>query len=759
MQWLAAMITPAQELAAAPILRTEFALEAGHGPVASALLSASSFGIFEATVNGVPVSDEVLSPGWSSYEWRVRFRTYDVTRLLRPRSVLGILLGNGWYRGRLGWTGARCVYGDRLGAIAQLDVTFADGHVQTVLTSDAWLAGPSEITSDDLYDGQTVDARRRDRNWTRPGADLSTWAPVEVLPFDTSRLTPYVGPPVRRQETLAPTRVWTSPAGNTLFDFGQNLVGWLRLEVRGSAGTEIAVRHAEVLENGELAVRPLRSAQATDRYVLSGELDVFEPTLTFHGFRFAEISGWNGDLDSRSVEAVVVHSDLARTGYFTCSDPLLNQLHSNVVWGLKGNFLDLPTDCPQRDERLGWTGDIAVFAPSAAFLFDVREFLRDWLHDLSAEQSAAGGRVPYVVPDALKLLPEAATDFAHESTAIWGDAAVWVPWSLWLAYGDRQVLQEQYTSMASHARRVESLLSPSGLWDSGFQFGDWLDPQAPPNDPFTARADSSVVATACAYRTARIVSEAAALLGDSEDSRRFAHLSERLRAAFRLHYVRHDGTVTSDAPTVYALAIAFGLLDEETSRLAGERLAQLVAENGFRVATGFAGTAYVTDALTVTGHLTEAYRLLLETECPSWLYPVTMGATTIWERWDSMLPDGTVNPGEMTSFNHYALGAVADWIHRVVGGIAPLQPGYSRVLIAPRPGGGLTWAESSLETPHGRVRVRWEQGQDEVTVHATIPPGVAGLIDLPGRQKEEVGDGTHRRTFRPQDMVIAGEAP
>ena len=738
MQWTAQMISPAERVAGAPLLRREVALDAGHGEVDSAHLHISSQGIFEAFVDGVPVGDDVLSPGWSSYEWRLRYRSYDVAHLLRETSVLGVSLGNGWHRGRLSWNGHREFYGDRLGVIAQLEVDFADGHRQLVVTDETWSAGPSETLSDDLYDGQTIDARLCNDAWLRPGPTPGGWVGAEPVAFDVERLASYVGPPVVRQESRRPVEIWTSPSGRTLVDFGQNLVGWLRFTVRGEAGQEIVLRHAEVLDNGDLGVRTLRTAQATDRLLLSGRDDFFEPTKTFHGFRYAEVTGWPGELTADSLEAVVVHSELHRTGHFECSDELLNQLHSNAVWGLRGNFLDVPTDCPQRDERLGWTGDIAVFAPSAAFLYDVSDFLRDWLVDLRLEQQAQDGLVPFVVPDVLKY-EDHPTEFPPpETTAIWSDAAVWVPWALWQAYGDRTVLEDQYDSMAAHVSRIETLLSPTGLWDTGFQFGDWLDPQAHPDRPFEAKADNGVVATACLYRSARMVEATAHLTGRDEDAARFGALADRTRERFNKHYVHADGTITSDAPTVYALAVVFDLLDADTRGRAGDRLAQLVAEHGHHVATGFAGTPFVTDALTETGHLDTAYRLLLERTCPSWLYPVTMGATTIWERWDSMLPDGSINAGEMTSFNHYALGAVVDWMHRTIGGITPVEPGYARVRIAPRPGGGLTWASTSLETPHGLVTSRWRIDHGVLTLDTSLPDGVTGVVSLPGQKEVEV---------------------
>jgi alpha-L-rhamnosidase len=751
-EWSAVLISPDQDFDGAPLLRTEFVVEDGHGAVTRSTLHATAHGIFEAYINGRLISDDLLNPGWTSYEWRLRYVSYDVAALLRPRSVLGIALGNGWFRGRLGWSGQRGLYGAELGALAQLEIEFSDGHVQRVLTDETWTSGPSAVTANDLYDGQSIDARRRSHAWLQPAFSGDGWTGVHRGDLDMSTLVPYIGAPVRRQEEVVPVRIWTSSTGKTLVDFGQNLVGWVRVRVQGPAGTTVTLRHAEVLENGELGVRPLRTARATDHFTLGGEEDIFEPTFTFHGFRYVEVDGWPGELTPDALTAVVVSSDLQRIGEFECSDEMLNHLHSNVVWGARGNFLDVPTDCPQRDERLGWTGDIAVFAPSAAFLFDVRDFLRDWLVDLWAEQRAANGRVPFVVPDVLKSMEHPPASRTPETAAIWSDAAVWVPWALWQAYGDRQVLQDQYDSMAAHLLRVESLLSPNGLWDTGFQFGDWLDPTAPPDKPFLAKADNGVVATACLHRSARMVAQTAELVGRADDAEHFTALAERTRAAFNQHYVQADGRISSDAVTVYALAIVFGLLDEQSRQLAGTRLAQLVAEGGHHIQTGFAGTPFVTDALTVTGHLDDAYRLLMQRECPSWLYPVTMGATTIWERWDAMLPDGTINPGQMTSFNHYALGAVADWIHRVIGGISPLEPGYSRVQIAPQPGGGLTWARSSLRTRHGTVAVSWTRDErGHMTIDVGLPDGVSAVVSLPGLPAQPVGAGRHRLSTAASD--------
>jgi alpha-L-rhamnosidase len=705
----------------------------------------------EAWINGHPVSDDVLTPGWSSYEWRLRYAEYDVTGLLDDRTVLGLALGKGWFGGRLGWTGNGAFYGSELAAFAQLEIEFADGVRQVVGTDEDWRSGQSAVIANDLYDGETIDARRIDDGWKQPGFAADDWVGVHAVDFDTSTLAPYIGPHVKRWNTLPVAEVITSPTGKTLLDFGQNLVGWLRVSVQGPAGTEITVKHAEVLEHGELGTRPLRTAKATDTFILSGGLDEFEPTFTFHGFRYAEITGWPGDFDPSAITAVVIGSELTRIGSVTTSDPLLNQFHQNVVWGMRGNFVDVPTDCPQRDERLGWTGDIAAFAPTAAFLFDVDSFLSDWLVDLDLEQQHHDGVVGFVIPDVLKYIDrESTSDLGRpiDSTAIWSDAAVWVPWTLYQAYGDTEVLRRQFGSMAAHVRRVRSLLSPSGVWDGNFQFGDWLDPDAPPDDPARAKADKGVVATASIYRSARIVADVAQVLGLADEHAEFDEVANRLRQAFNDEYVDAGGVVKSDCTTVYSLAIVFGLLSPEHEEFAGRRLAELAEAAGYRVSTGFAGTPFITDALTKTGHVDVAYRLLLERECPSWLYPVTMGATTVWERWDSMLPDGTINPGQMTSFNHYALGAVADWMHRVVGGIAPLTPGYASVLVAPQPGGGLTDVDTSLQTPHGKVSVHWSVQDGRMTVDAELPAGVEGVLRLPGADDRALTAGRTNATVQ-----------
>jgi len=696
--------------------------------VTSARLYVSALGIHEIWINGLRASADLLAPGWSSYRSRLRYQTYDVTALLRPgANDVRVILGNGWFRGRLGWSGARALYGDRLALLAQLEMSTATGRRLTLTADELWVASASGVLSDDLYDGQVTDLR-----WTEP----ARWSGLEALPHQPARaLVAPTGPPVRVTDTIEAQRVWRSPSGALLVDFGQNVVGWVRLRIRDVRdGQRVEVRHAEVLEHEELGVRPLRSAKCTDAYLCAEAADqVLEPSLTFHGFRYAEIAGVDeGDL--LEAVAVVIGSDMARTGWFTSSNPLLDRLHENVVWGMRGNFVDVPTDCPQRDERLGWTGDIAAFAPTALYLYDCAGLLDGWMDDLAADQRSDGS-VPFVVPN---VLPGDLT------AAAWGDAATLVPAAISQRTGDTQGVTRHLGTMSRWVDHQAGASTPDGLWSGGFQFGDWLDPTAPPDEPYRAQADPDVVATAYAIRSAQITAAVAERAGDDARARVAAERAGKALSAFQREFVTANGRVLSDCPTVYALALAWDLLpDLDQRRAAADRLADLVRTGGFRISTGFVGTPLINDVLAASGHLDVAYRLLMQTGCPSWLYSVTMGATTVWERWDSMLPDGSINPGMMTSFNHYALGAVADFLHRTVGGLAPEDPGYRTIRVAPRPGGGLTRASTRHITPFGPAEVAWSIAAGMLDVQASIPVGAEAVVDIPGREVTRVGHGEH----------------
>ncbi|WP_150309212.1 family 78 glycoside hydrolase catalytic domain [Planctomonas psychrotolerans] len=708
-----------------------------RGAVRSAILSATAHGVLETVVNGAPTSDEVLAPGWTAYDQRLLFSSSDVTSLLRPgRNILGATVAEGWYRERFGFDGRFAVaYPGPTALSAQLRIEYQDGSVDLITTDESWetsTVGPCVSAS--IYQGEHYDARLEDAALTDPAASLPGAASAVIVDASPERLESSPVPPVRRIERVAVTDVLTSASGRPILDFGQNLVGWLELRLDLPVSTEITLRHAEVLENGELGIRPLRHAAATDRYTAAGGERTWSPRFTFHGFRYAQIDGLPEEIDPTHVTAIVVHTDLERTGWLETSDPMLNQLHQNVLWGMRGNFLSIPTDCPQRDERLGWTGDIQVFGPTASYLYDVSGFLRSWLRDLALQQTDTG--VPMVIPSPLPDPPTAA--------AAWGDAATLLPDTLFTRYGDAAVLEEQYASMRAWVETLRRLAGDDHLWTGTFQFGDWLDPSAPPHNPAGAKTDADIVATAHYFRSAGRLAEAARVLGKDDDVREYSALAESVREAWVHEYVTGAGRVLSDAHTAYALAIAFGILEGEQRQAAGNRLAELVRAFGYRVRTGFVGTPLICDALTKTGHVDTAYRLLLERGNPSWLYPISMGATTIWERWDSMLPDGTINPGEMTSFNHYALGAVADWMQRTIGGIAPAEPGYRLMTIEPRPGGGLTSARAALETGYGRIETHWRIEDDRFLLALTVPSGTEARVILPGGDGEiRVGSGRH----------------
>jgi alpha-L-rhamnosidase len=738
--WTARMITPAAD--PAPLVRKQFRLD---GPVASVRLYITAHGLYRAGINGQPVSGDAFTPGWTSYHHRLRYQTYDVTRLLRDGdNVLGAQLADGWFRGRLTFAKTkRNVYGDKLGLLAQLMIVLDDGRTVVIGTDGSWRSSTGPVTSADLYEGEHYDARLEQPGWSVPGFDDSAWLPCSVTGFDAGTLVGPDGPPVRPVAEVPVSEVLTSPSGRTLLDFGQNLVGALRIRVSGASGTVVTLRHAEVLEHGELAVRPLRTATATDSYTLRGDPagEEWEPRFTFHGFRYAEVTGWPGELRREDITAVVCHSDLERTGWFECSDPLLTKLHDNVVWGMRGNFLDVPTDCPQRDERLGWTGDIQVFAPTAAYLYDCAGFLTSWLKDLAADQTAEGV-VPLFVPRVDLHGP-----FGEPvSLAGWGDAAVLVPWVVYQRFGDVDVLRRQYRSMCAWVDGLTATLGAGTLFDQPLlQLGDWLDPAAPLDNPTAGATDPILVATAYRVRTAQVLSEIAGVLGQEADSAKYAELADSVRQAFHDEYVTPNGRVASDSQTGYALALEFSLLPNESQRAhAAARLVEVVRTKAHKIATGFLGTPLICDALTSVGAIDDAYQLLLQKDCPSWLYPVTMGATTIWERWDSMLPDGSANPGEMTSFNHYAFGAVADWMHRVLGGLAPAVPGYRVLDVAPRPGGGIAWAKTAHLTPYGRAEVAWRREDRKLTVDVVVPAGTTAVITLPDTTRTEAGPGRHR---------------
>ncbi|ROR65196.1 glycoside hydrolase family 78 protein [Agrococcus jenensis] len=736
-------LSASPETRAAHLLRAEFDIAARGIAVADIVRArayVSAHGVYELELNGDRVSDERLAPGWTSYRHRLRHQTFDVSGLLRGgANVLGAWLADGWYRGHLGFDGGLWdIYGTDVALLLQLDVVTRDGRRHEIPLT--WRHHASPILAAGLYEGESYDARLLPRGWSEPGFDDIAWMDAAVL--DRSRfaaaIEPPTAPPVRETERLRPVDVSRREGGRIRLDFGQNISGVLAIRPRAPRGTVIRLHHAEVIEDGELGTRPLRGATSVDSYVCSGEApEEYTPRFTIHGFRYAEIEGWVGELRTGDVEALVIHTDMQRTGRFASSSPELDRLHENVVWSMRDNFVDVPTDCPQRDERMGWTGDIQVFAPTALRLYAAHGVLTGWLRDVAAEQHD-DGHVP-------QFVPWVECGFPNHPTAAWGDAAVIVPWEMYRNDGDATILREQYDSMRAWVDLVDRLTGRTGHWSAGFQLGDWLDPAAPPERPGDSRTDRYLVATAYHARTARIMAQVAAVLGREADAAHYEEVAARAAAAFRDEYVAPSGRVVSDTPTSIALALTFDLLaSDEQRRCAGDRLLELVAQDGFHISTGFVGTPIICDALMAAGGRDHAYRLLMQRELPSWLYSVSMGATTIWERWDSMLPDGSINPGDMTSFNHYALGAVADFMHRVVAGLVPDAPGWRHIRFAPQPGGGLQHASASYDSVHGPAAIAWRRDGSTITIRATVPAGSSGTVVLPATGEEvAVGPGVH----------------
>ncbi len=719
-----------------PIFRKVFSVSE---PPVRARLYLTAHGLTELEINGRRVGDDILAPGWTVYQDRLRTLTYDVTDHLRVgENAVGAWMADGWWRGRYGFDGGTLnIYGTDIALLAQLEIEHTDGSRQTIGTGTDWRAHPSPIVKSSLYTGETFDARAVPAGWTSPGFDDAGWQDSKVAEFAAGTFVAAEGPPVRCTEELRPASAHRTPNGSILLDFGQNFSGRLRVRAASGVGERLTLRHAEVLQDGMLFTRTLRDATSVDHYLGSSGAVDWEPRFTIHGFRYAEIEGFAGEIDDLDVVARVYHSDMRRTGWLTTSHDGLNRLHENIRWSMRSNFVDIPMDCPQRDERLGWTGDIQVFAPTASFLYDCSGLLSSWLRDLSVEQTRHG-TVPWYVP----VIPGAPMWTPLQPAAVWGDAAVLTPWAVWRAFGDRDLLARQYASASAWVDQVERLAGPSRLWNTGMQLGDWLDPNAPHDDPARAITDPYLVATAYFAWSALTLSRIAEELGKSSDADRYRRLHLEIADAFTREWGGADRPLDQQTQTALALAIRFELLRGDRRYEAGDALARLVRTGGYRVGAGFAGVNLLTDALTQTGHLDEAFGLLTERRSPSWLSMVDKGATTIWERWDSLLDDLTVNPGSMTSFNHYALGSIADWMHRVIGGIEAIDAGYRRVRVAPRPG-ALSRASARLESPYGPITTEWtmEEGDFSLLVH--LPTGVTGTVDMPDGSCVEIGPGDH----------------
>jgi alpha-L-rhamnosidase len=709
-----------------PILRKAFTL-AGKS-VTSARLYATALGLYEVRINGRRAGDHLLAPEWTDYRKRVRYQVYDVTPLLQQGdNALAALLGNGWYCGHIG-NGGFHAYGTVPALLAQLEVTYSDGSVERITSDATWKVHASPILSSDFMLGESYDAGKEIPGWDRPGLDDAAWAPATVRKEAARPLEGQVTQPVRQTGELRPKSVREPKPGHWTFDLGQNMVGVVRLKVSAPAGTKLTLRHAEMLNpDGTIYTTNLRGAPSVDTYVCKGGGEVWQPTFAFHGFRYVELTGLGTKPAVDAVTGIVIGSDTPRVGQFTCSDPRINQLQSNIWWGQRGNYLSIPTDCPQRDERLGWMGDAQVFVRTATYNADVAAFFSKWLVDVDDGQSADGA-FSDVNPNTMGC----------GSVPAWADAGVICPWTIYQVYGDRRILERHLPAMT---RWVEwCRLHSTGLIrdkDRGNDYGDWLS--------IGADTPKDLIGTAYFAYSTSLVAKSYRAVGKDDEAAKYEQLFRDIKAAFNKRYVAPDGRIRGNTQCCYAMALRFDLLPEELRPKAAQYLEDDMKAKGWHLSTGFVGVSCLLPVLTDAGKLDTAYRLLMQDTFPSWLFSVKHGATTIWERWDGWTPErGFQDPG-MNSFNHYALGSCGQWLYDTVAGIGldPQQPGFRHVILHPRPargypGGGLTAVAASYQSLRGRIASAWTIKDGTVTLDVTIPANVTATVYVPAADAASV---------------------
>eukprot|EP01025_Chloroclados_australasicus_P043396 TRINITY_DN4638_c0_g1_i3.p1 TRINITY_DN4638_c0_g1~~TRINITY_DN4638_c0_g1_i3.p1 ORF type:complete len:893 (-),score=49.75 TRINITY_DN4638_c0_g1_i3:449-2740(-) len=703
--------------------------------ISAAKLSASALGLFQIFINGKRVGDrEEFQPGFSEYTKRVYYRTYDVKDLLIDGiNVWGAILGEGFYSGYVAFSRKKNFYGFPPKFIAELEIKLKNGQNLSIVTDENWKISTGPILWSDIYDGEQFDARFVLSGWTQPDYDTSLWYPVgaqELSNIDI-QITLHPGPPIRKIMEIQPISMSEVRDGVYVFDMGQNIVGWVRLLGVGISGDMITIRYAEMLyEDGNMYTRNYRTAKNTDIYIFAGDSkeahsEVWEPHFTYHGFRYVELSGFEMMRTRPNISwitGVVLHSDLQLTGTFECSEPLLNQLQSNILWSQRGNFFDIPTDCPQRDERMGWTGDAQVFAPTASFNMNVQIFFRKWLIDLVDSQKESGA-VPPVAPNVL----EGMFDGILDSASGWADAIVIIPYTVYLHYNDVTILQDTYPAMNKwidyQVRTSIDLTRPE------MGFGDWLGVVHSPSD---------MVGSAYFAHVTHIVAKIARILGHIQRADELDGLHRQIRQAFQDKFMQkagNGGQLIYETQATYLLVLEFELTKDPG--FARQRLLELIKDAGYHLTTGFLGTPLLLPALTKLGEVDMAYKLLLQRTHPSWLFPILQGATTMWERWNSYTKDSGFGPSEMNSFNHYAYGAVGAWMYANILGIElhPEHPGYKIVIISPKPGGGLTWAQGQLQTPYGLIQTKWEisqntENQKVFTLEVKLGTDQEGIVKL-----------------------------
>lgn len=674
----------------------------------SAQLSITALGLYEVFLNGKPITEELFTPGWTNYRARLQVQNYDLTPFLQEENTITVTLANGWFRGRIAHNHYDAI-APQPQLLAELILTGADGNVVSISTDNRWEWAESPIRFSDIYDGEVYDAR----------IVPSLWLPCTIAETPQSKLIPQEGLPVRAQERLKPVALIHTPAGETVLDFGQEITGFLEFTVTAKAGDIVHISHAEILDaSGNFYTANLRSAKAQIQYICKDGIQTYRPHHTFMGFRYIRLDQFPCAVNPKDFTAVVVHSNMKRTGYIRTSNPLLNRLYENVIWGQKCNFVDIPTDCPQRDERYGWLGDAQVFARTAARNFDVRQFFRKWLRDVATEQRSDGA-LPHVVP----VVGIGGWEFESKnfcSGTAWADAGVICPWQIYLAYGDKELLKENLPMMKKWVEFMHLWGDNEPLFEGHFTYGDWLAMDGPEGS-YRGVSNEGLLGTAYfAYCTDILIKSIEAL---REDPSEYYNLYQKIVTAFRKKYDHYK------TQTECAVALYFGLAADPTATAA--QLVQLIRDNGDRLTTGFIGTPYLLHALSENGYTELAYTLLLQQEYPSWLFSVNMGATTIWEHWDSRKADGSFWSKDMNSFNHYAYGSVADWMYAVPGGIRLDSPGYSNLVLRPIVDKRLDFFEASIDTVCGVISTHWHH-EKGCTVYRFDTPAPA-TICLPGQ--------------------------
>ncbi len=689
-----------------------------------ARLYMTGLGLYELYIGGEKVGDEYLMPGYNAYDSWIQYQTYDVTENLKRSGAMEVLLGNGWYKGVFGLNYKKEIYGDRFALLAELHLEYDDGTEEIIGTDESWTAVSSPILDSGIYDGESQDET----------APEETYA-LEILGLGFDRLEARLSPPLTLHERIQPVEVLHTPAGETVLDMGQNMVGWVEFYCDAPKGTVIEWKTGEILQEGCFYQENLRRAKSAFRYVSDGKGRVVRPHFTFYGFRYVRVDGWIGDLTTKDFTGCVLHSEMEEIGHIETSDPLVNQLLSNVRWGQKGNFLDVPTDCPQRDERMGWTGDAQIFCGTACFNMDTCAFYTKYGHDLYYEQQKINGSVPHVVPT---------VDLKGDGSTAWGEAATVIPWQVYLHYGDPSILEKQYESMkgwVDFMERRDRESGTPGLWDSGFHFADWLALDGPVPGGTMGGTDPYLIASAYYSYSARLVAKAAHVLGRKEDEAYYSALSDRVREAVCREYLTPGGRLAVDTQTAHVVFLFMDLAPEETRERLARDLAGKIRKNNGHLDTGFVGTPYLCRVLSENGYNDLAYHLLMVKDYPGWLYEVLMGATTIWERWNSVLPDGKISGTGMNSLNHYAYGSIAEWIYRNAAGIQPSeeQAGFRHITLAPQPSGELKWIKASVKSASGLVASEWRLlDENHLHIAFTVPFMSTATLVLPDADAQKL---------------------